>query len=91
MCPVQCGAFEFVADEPGDWAVYSHKCHHTRRPWVTAYGATSASTGWRAAGPHPSGALAGGGRVQAMCTTCEGAPRLLPSRSGQNSILDMAG
>ena len=22
-------AFEFVADEPGDWAIHCHKSHHT--------------------------------------------------------------
>jgi hypothetical protein len=62
MCPLGAmRGLRFVADEPAIGAVHCHKCHHTMKPWVTTYGATSASIGWRAAGPHPSGALAGWG------------------------------
>jgi hypothetical protein len=28
----QMRAFEFVADEPGDWAIHCHKSHHTMGP-----------------------------------------------------------
>ena len=28
----QMRAFEFVADEPGDWAIHCHKSHHTMNP-----------------------------------------------------------
>jgi hypothetical protein len=67
-------AFESVADEPGDWAFHCHKCHHTVGDEIRGYVCVALMESRGAASKWGARRL---GRVQAICTTCDGPPSSL--------------
>jgi len=62
----QMRQIEFIADEPGDWAVHCHKSHHTMGPMGHDVPTTDRSRSPRAGGqnPGPGTRLHGHGRAR---------------------------